>query len=321
MKPLPPRIGWIGTGRMGHAMVTRLLAAEHDVHVWNRTRSKAEDLTALGATVVDSVSDLSRRDVVFTMVTADADLLHVLLGDGGLLTQPVAPAHLIDSSTVSAETSYQVRMAAAERGTAFLVAPVSGNAKVVKAGRLSIAVSGPTEAYAVVEPLLQRIGDTTRVGDADLARLVKIAHNVFLGVVTQSLAEITVLAEQGGVDRSDFLAFLNRSVMGSTFTRYKAPAFVSLDLTPTFTTALLGKDLDLGLAAARQLGVPMPLAAATQAIVHSAVGRGHGAEDFAALLLEVARNAGIELEPEDIAVDDGLAPLHSTTVALQPTAV
>jgi 3-hydroxyisobutyrate dehydrogenase-like beta-hydroxyacid dehydrogenase len=321
MNSLEPRIGWIGTGRMGHAMVTRLLAAERHVHVWNRTRAKADDLTALGARVVDSVGDLADRDVVFTMVSADADLMDVLLGDGGLLTQHVAPAYLVDSSTVSAETSQRVRAAAAERGTAFLVAPVSGNAKVVKAGRLSIAVSGPAEAYAAVEALLQLIGDTTRVGDADLARLVKIAHNVFLGVVTQSLAEITVLAEQGGVDRSDFLAFLNRSVMGSTFTRYKAPAFVSLDLTPTFTTALLGKDLDLGLAAARQLDVPMPLAAATQAIVHSAVGRGHGAEDFAALLLEVARNAGIELQPEAVAVDDGLAAPSPATVALQPTAV
>jgi 3-hydroxyisobutyrate dehydrogenase len=321
MNALDLRIGWIGTGRMGHAMVARLLAAESDVHVWNRTRAKAEDLTAIGATLVDSVAELAGRDVVFTMVGADADLMHVLLGEGGLLTQQVAPAYLVDSSTVSAETSRRVRTAAAERGTTFLVAPVSGNAKVVKAGRLSIAVSGPAEAYAAVEPLLQLIGDTTRVGDADLARLVKIAHNVFLGVVTQSLAEITVLAEQGGVDRSDFLAFLNRSVMGSTFTRYKAPAFVSLDLTPTFTTALLRKDLDLGLAAARQLDVPMPLAAATQAIVHSAVGRGHGAEDFAALLLEVARNAGIELQPEEVAVDDGLAPPSSPSAALQATAV
>ena len=215
------RIGWIGTGRMGHAMVRRLLQSGQDVHVWNRTRAKADDLTALGASVVDSVGDLADRDVVFTMVSADADLMDVLLGDGGLLTQHVAPAYLVDSSTVSAETSQRVRAAAAERGTAFLVAPVSGNAKVVKAGRLSIAVSGPAEAYAAVEPLLQLIGDTTRVGDADLARLVKIAHNVFLGVVTQSLAEVTVLAESGGISRAAFLEFMNDSVLGSVFTRYK----------------------------------------------------------------------------------------------------
>lgn len=314
-------LGWIGTGRMGHAMVARLLSAGRDVYVWNRTRAKAEDLAALGATIVDSVADLATRDVVFTMVAADQDLLDVLLGPGGLLTQKAAPAYLVDSSTVSSEVSEQVRAAATTRGTDFLVAPVSGNAKVVKAGRLSIAASGPLSAYETVEPLLKSIGDTVRVGDGDLARLVKIAHNVFLGVVTQSLAEITVLAEQGGVARSDFLAFLNRSVMGSTFTRYKAPTFVNLDLTPTFTTALLRKDLDLGLAAGRQLDVPMPLAAATQALVHAAIGRGHGDQDFAALLVEVARNAGVELEPENIPVDDGLASAQPQAAPLRRAAV
>ena len=141
-----------------------------------------------------------------------------------------------------------MREAVHARGSVFMVCPVSGNAKVVKAGKLSIAASGPEETFSQIEPLLSDIAaSVTYVGEGDLARLVKIAHNVFLGVVTQSLAEITVLAEQGGVSRADFLGFLNRSVMGSTFTRYKAPALVNLDLTPTFTTTLLRKDLDLGL--------------------------------------------------------------------------
>ena len=103
----------------------------------------------------------------------------------------------------------------------------------------------------------------TYVGEGDAARLAKICHNLMLGVVTQSLAEITVLAEKGGMSRAAFLEFLNDSVMGSTFTRYKSPAYVHLDYTPTFTPVLLRKDFDLGLAAARELDVPMPLAAAT----------------------------------------------------------
>jgi 3-hydroxyisobutyrate dehydrogenase-like beta-hydroxyacid dehydrogenase len=314
---------------MGHAMAERLLKAGHDVHVWNRTKSKAQDLAPLGGTIVDSVSELAGREIVFTMVSADKDLMEVLLGDGGLLTQPQAPAYLVDSSTVSAETSHRVREAAAARGTVLLVAPVSGNAKVVKAGRLSIAVSGPEHAYLDIEPLLLAIGESvTYVGDGDLARLVKIAHNIFLGVVTQSLAEITVLAERGGVGRADFLEFLNRSVMGSVFTRYKTPAFVNLDLTPTFTTVLLRKDLELGLALSRQLDVPLPLAAATHPLVHAAIGRGNGDVDFAVLLLEAARNAGIELRSENADVSDGLAlqsvprrPLHSGNGALSPATV
>lgn len=308
------RIGWIGAGRMGHAMAYRLLRSGRDVAVWNRTREKAADLAEVGAIIADDIAGLADRDVVFTMVSADADLKEVLLGEGGLLRQARSPRILVDSSTVSEETSRLVREEAAKRGTVLMVCPVSGNAKVVKAGKLSIAASGPPETFKEVEPLLVAIAaSVTYVGEGDLARLVKIAHNIFLGVVTQSLAEITVLAEQGGVTRADFLAFLNQSVMGSTFTRYKAPALVNLDLTPTFTTTLLRKDLDLGLDAARALAVSMPLTEATHALVQSAIGRGHGGVDFAALLLEVARSSGVELQPEGVHVDDGLATPAAVT--------
>ncbi len=301
-------VGWIGTGRMGHAIVRRLLVAGTDVHVWNRTRTKAEDLADEGATVVDSIADLAGREVVFTIVSADEDLLEVTLGPAGLLRQPDAPRYLVDSSTVSASTSDRIRTEAALRGTVLLAAPVSGNAKVVKAGRLSVAVSGPPDAYAVVEPLLALFGQSvTYVGEGDLARLVKLAHNVFLGVVTQSLAEVTVLAERGGISRAAFLDFMNGSVLGSVFTRYKSPAFVNLDLTPTFTATLLEKDFDLGLAAGHEMRVPMPIAALAHQLVQEVIGRGHADEDFAALLVEQGHRAGVELEPEDVLVDDGLA--------------
>jgi len=302
-----PAIGWAGTGRMGHAMADRLLLAGCSVHVWNRTRAKAEDLTEHGAHIVDTVAALATREVVFTMVSADADLEQVVLGAGGLLVQSTVPQILVDSSTVSEATSKKIRDAAAERGVAFLAAPVSGNAKVVKAGKLSVAVSGPEDAYVQVRPLLEHIGrSVTRVGDDEQARLVKLAHNIFLGVVTQSLAEIVVLAERGGVSRSAFMEFMNGSVMGSVFSGYKTPAIVNLDLQPTFTTELLRKDFDYGLAAGRALGVPLPVAATTYQLVQAAVGRGHGQEDFVALLIEQARSSGVELEPEDVAVSDGL---------------
>jgi 3-hydroxyisobutyrate dehydrogenase len=152
----------------------------------------------------------------------------------------------------------------------------------------------------------------TYVGEGEVARLVKIAHNLMLGVVTQCLAEITVLVEKGGVSRADFLAFLNDSVMGSTFTQYKSPAFVNLDFSPTFTMELLQKDFDLGLEAADRLKSPMPIASATRQIVAQVVGSGqHDGEDFATLLLDVARGAGIKLEPDNVTVDDGLAPVRS----------
>ena len=230
------------------------------------------------------------------------------LGPDGLLTGDSGPRALADVSTVSVATSEKVRAAASEKGTGFLATPVSGNPAVIAAGKLTVAVSGPRDVFEQVEPVLQVFGrGVTYVGEGEVARLVKIAHNVFLGVVTQSLAEITVLAQKGGVSREAFLSFLNDSVMGSVFTGYKTPAFVNLDFTPTFTMPLLQKDFDLGLDAAYRLAVPMPIASATRQIVAQEVGSGNTEQDFATLLLTVARGAGLQLESENADVTDGLS--------------
>jgi len=305
-----PRIGWIGAGRMGFQLAARLLDAGHDVAVYNRTRAKAEPLAERGATIVDRPDQLADRDVVFVMVSASADLEAVTTGPGGVLTaKDAAPGVLVDSSTVSTQISAVIRAEAAKRGTDFLASPVSGNPKVIAAGKLTVAVSGPREVYDQVEPLLTLLGrGVTYVGEDEVARLVKIAHNVFLGVVTQSLAEITLLAEKGGVSRAAFLEFLNDSVMGSVFTKYKSPAFVNLEFKPTFTMPLLRKDFDLGLAAARELEVPMPIASASAQIVAGAIGAGHVDEDFATLILEQARRSGMTIKSENVPVDDGLDP-------------
>ena len=302
------RLGWVGTGRMGYAMAGRLLDAGHDVSVWNRTRSKAEGLAQQGASVVAKPSQLGDRDCVFTMVSAGYDLEQVLFGDGGLLQGDAVPPVIVDSSTVDLDHAAVLRERAAGQGVALLAAPVSGNAKVVKAGALTMGVSGDAEAFAAVRIFLETIArSVTYVGADEAARLVKLCHNLFLGVVTQSLAEITVLAEKGGVSRHDFLAFLNDSVMGSVFTRYKTPAFVNLDMTATFTPVLLRKDFDLGLAAGRRLEAPMPVAALVHQLVSTAVAEGHLDEDFAVLLMLQARAAGLDLVSEDRVVPDGFA--------------
>ncbi len=303
-----PTIGWIGAGRMGAQLVQRLLSAGYDVAVYNRTAAKVQPLIDAGASYAEHPLDLSGRDIVFSMVAADTDLEAVMLEEGGLLTGEAAPRIISDVSTVSAAVSEKIRLAAAERGTAFLATPVSGNPSVIAAGKLTVAVSGAREAFEEIQPVLATFGRAvTYVGEGEVARLVKIAHNVFLGVVTQSLAEITVLAERGGVSREAFLSFLNDSVMGSVFTRYKTPAFVNLDYTPTFTMPLLQKDFDLGLDAAQLLRVPMPIASAARQIVAQEVGAGNTTEDFATLLRTVAHGAGIELVSEQADVTDGLS--------------
>ena len=225
---------------MGKPLAERLTRAGVPLAVWNRTPGKAEAVVRSGAEHVNDQADLAGRDVVFTMVTGSAELESVVTR---LFTDPGrAPRFLIDCSTVSAAASSRVRVAAGDRGTAFLAAPVSGNGKVGQAGLLSVVVSGPRDAFEAVEHLIAMLGrHVSYVGEGELARLAKICHNLLLGVVAQNLAEITVLAEKAGMPRASFLDFINNSVMGSMFTRYKSPALVHLDFTPTFTPVLLQK--------------------------------------------------------------------------------
>jgi 3-hydroxyisobutyrate dehydrogenase len=300
-------LGWIGTGRMGYAMAARLLRVGCQMTIYNRTRSKAEGLQSLGASIVDSPTALACCDIVFTSVSTSEDLLHVLGGPQGLLTGQRAPQLLIDCSSVSEEASARARAELAKRGAQMLAAPVSGNAKVVEAGKLTLVVSGPADAYKMALPFLEQLGaGVSYVGEGELARIVKICHNLLLGVVTQSLAEITVLAQKAGVPRSSLLEFINCSVMGSVFTRYKTPAFVNLDFKPTFTPTLLRKDLDLGLKAGEKLEVSLPLVQLTRDIVQQVIDQGESERDFAVLLLHAAKSANLELQPEGKAVNDGL---------------
>ncbi len=301
-------IGWIGLGRMGEAMVKRLLKAGHGVRVWNRTRSKAEPLAEYGAQIVASKAELAGQDVVFTMVSTTDDLKEVLFAEGGLVAGATKPRLVVDSSSISQEGSAEVRERLEAMGVAYLCAPVSGNAKVAKAGKLLFVASGPKALYERVEPLLTAMGRKAMwVGEGELARVWKIAHNTMFGVIIQNLCEITVLAEKAGIPRHVFLQSINDSVLGSMYTRYKTPVLTHLTFDQvTFTPRLLLKDMDLGMGAAKAHGVAMPAAAATRESIARLVGRGHDHIDFAVLLVELAKDAGLDLQPENVPVGDGL---------------
>ena len=302
------KLGWIGAGRMGFEMARRLAKGGCDITVWNRTRAKAEPLAKDGAKIVDGLPELAACDIVFCMVSTYDDVKEVIAGPKGLLSGSARPKMVVECSSISLDGSAELRKILSTKSVELLSAPVSGNAKVIKAGKLTFVVSGPKAAYDAAAPYLDMMGQgSSYVGEGELSRIVKICHNVMLGVVTQCMAEITVLAQKAGVPRHAFLDFLNKSVMGSTFTRYKAPAFVNLDFHVTFTPYLLRKDMDLGLEAGRKLEVPMPLASITRDLIQSMMGAGMTEEDFSTLLLQQAKASGIELKPENKAVGDGLS--------------
>jgi 3-hydroxyisobutyrate dehydrogenase len=302
------KLGWIGAGRMGYSMAERLAKGGCDIAVWNRTKAKADPLSKYGAKVVNQLEELSTKDILFVMVSTYDDVKEVIgkaLASG---SKGGKPKMVVECSSISLEGSAELRKLLEEKNIQYLAAPVSGNAKVIKAGKLTFVVSGPKAAYEKAKPYLDMMGvGSSYVGEGELARIAKICHNVMLGVVIQSLCEITILAQKAGMPRHAFLDFLNKSVMGSMFTRYKTPALVNLDFHVTFTPKLLRKDLDLGLDAGREFEVPMPLTSLTRDLLQQMIGQGMTEQDFSTLILAQAKASGIELKPENKEVGDGLS--------------
>jgi 3-hydroxyisobutyrate dehydrogenase len=312
------KLGWIGVGRMGGPMAERLLAASHSVAIWNRTKAKADPFAKRGARVVEGLAELSDVDVVFTMVSEGRDLEEVYFGREGLVTNSKGklPKIFVDCSSISVEDSSRIRDRLKQHDVQFVASPVSGNGQVIKAGKLSAVVSGPENAAKAVMPLINVFAPkgVSYVGDGELARVCKIAHNVMLGVAIENLIEITLLANKMGVPRHAFLAFMNNGVMGSMFTAYKTPALVNLDWKTTFTSELLRKDLDLGLELAREWDVAMPVTAATREIVQAHIGRATTrqdnkdilARDFAQMAETLAEYSGMTLKSEGKDIPTGL---------------
>ena len=286
---------------MGYAMAERLAKGGCDIAVWNRTKAKAEPLSQHGAKVVNQLEELSTKDIVFVMVSTYDDVKEVVARVG-------TPKMIVECSSISLEGSAELRKTLATKGVQYLAAPVSGNAKVIKAGKLTFVVSGPKDAYEKAKPYLDMMGaGSSYVGEGELARIAKICHNVMLGVVIRNLCEVTILSQKAGMPRHAFLDFLNRSVMGSIFTRYKTPALVNLDFHVTFTPKLLRKDLELGLEAGRRFEVPMPVTSVARDLLQTMIGHGMTEQDFATLLLMQAKASGIVLKPENVEVGDGLS--------------
>jgi 3-hydroxyisobutyrate dehydrogenase len=255
---------------------------------------------------------------VFSIVSTGKDLAEVYFGRDGVTAggNGKLPRIFVDCSTIAVEESADIRERLKERGAEYIAAPVSGNAKVIKAGKLSAVASGPEAAFRTVEPMIQVFAPrgVSYVGDGELARVCKIAHNVMLGVVIENLIEMTLLANKMGVPRHAFLAFINNSVMGSMFTAYKSPALVNLDWTTTFTPELLRKDLDLGLELGREWDIPLPVTAAAREVLQTHFGAAqfkpdpekYISTDFAAMMETMATAAGMKIESEHKNVPTGL---------------
>lgn len=288
-------VALVGAGHMGAAIAERILQAGFPLTVYNRTAGKAEPLAALGAAVARGTGSLlSDGGTCLTMVSNDAALETVTYGPEGVLAGAKAGSILVDMSTVSPEASSRVAEAAEAADIDYLRAPVSGNPTVVRAGNLTIIVSGPTGALEQARELLTAIGPTVyHVGDGEEARVVKLALQVLIGGTAELLSEALLLGESGGVERRVLLDVIGSSSAGSPFVKYKTAPLLADDFSPTFTTRMMAKDVDLVLGFARQRGAPMPLTETLELLIAETIEAGYGDDDLMALFLELRRRAAL----------------------------
>jgi 3-hydroxyisobutyrate dehydrogenase len=277
-------VGLIGLGNMGTAIAERLLDAGYPLVVSNRTLEKAEALEGRGAVVAASPEELvAQAEVVLTSLADDEAFEEVA---GEVLGAARPGTVLVDVSTVSPAASARVASRAEAASVGYLRAPVSGNPSVVRAGNLTFIVSGARETLEAVEPVLLAIGPTVHpVGDGEQARIVKLAINLMIAVLAQSMSEALVLGEAAGVSRADLLDVMGSSAVGAPFVKYKTEPLLRDDFSATFTTALMEKDIDLVLDAAEEAGVELPLANEMKAHLRAAVDAGYADDDFMALFL------------------------------------
>jgi 3-hydroxyisobutyrate dehydrogenase-like beta-hydroxyacid dehydrogenase len=277
-------VGLVGLGNMGTAIAERLLTAGYPLAVYNRTAAKAEPLAARGATVAKSIAELAAdRNLVITSLSDD-EALESVAAEVVAAAQPGTV--LVDMSTVSPAASARVASLADAASVAYLRAPVSGNPSVVRAGNLSFIVSGPRETLERVEPVLLAIGPTIHhVGDAEQARVVKLAINLMIGGLAQLMSEALLLGEAAGVSRAALLEVMGTSSAGAPFVKYKTEPLLRDDFSATFTTALMEKDIDLVLDAADKSGVELPIARELKELLRAAIDAGYGDDDFISLFL------------------------------------
>jgi 3-hydroxyisobutyrate dehydrogenase-like beta-hydroxyacid dehydrogenase len=283
-----PAVAVVGLGKMGAAIAERVLAAEYPLIVYNRTPERAASLLERGATLIESPRDALREaDLCVTMVTDDAALAATAAGADGVLAGARPGTTLIDMSTISVAGSKAVAGAAADAGVHYLRAPVSGNPGVVRAGNLTIIVSGPDGPFRAAEPLLRTIGPTVfHVGGAEEARVVKLALQVLIAGTVELMGEALVLAEGQGVDRAKLLEVMGASAIGSPFVRYKTEPLLREDYSATFTTAMMLKDIDLVLALVESAGT-LPLTEVLRTLLAETAAASYADSDLMALYLHL----------------------------------
>lgn len=293
-----PQIGWIGAGRMGVPMAGFILKAGYPLAVFSRSAASRAKLVSQGAREADSIVEcVAAADIVFASVADDEALRAVVLGAGGVLTHVRPGTIFADTSTVSAEVSAQIDEEGQRRGIHYLRAPISGNAASAVTGDITVLVSGPRAAWETIKPVLMTFSKAQiYLGEGESARYMKLVINALVVNTAQALAEVLALGRKAGLPWDVMLDTIATSTIASPWLKVKSGLLKQRDFTPTMTTRLILKDLDLMLAAARSHDVPLPLIALTRQIMQAAVGAGFADEDYMAIVKLAEQHSGLSSE-------------------------
>ena len=287
------KVAWIGLGNMGVPMSNNIAANGHELTVWNRTASKCDAVK--DAKKAASPAEAAKgADFVFTMISDDSALSHVMLGANGIVSVLEAGQIVIDMSTVSIEMSAACNDAIVGKGASFLRAPVSGSTVLAEGGNLTVLCSGPQAAYDKTLPLFDILSKTQfYLGDGDGARAMKLGLNMMIATSLQMFAESLTLCEKAGIDRNAAMDVIAGSVLASPLLVYKIPPLREYKYDPAFATNLMAKDLDLALSVAKQLNVCAPSTALTKQMLEALIAQGKGDKDFASLVQLVEGLSGM----------------------------
>jgi 2-hydroxy-3-oxopropionate reductase len=295
------KLGFIGLGIMGHSMAANLLKAGHDLTVWNRTASRADDLVKQGAKVANSPTDLAGTcDIIFICVSDTPDVEQVILGKNGILDGARSGSLVVDHSTISPQATREMAAMLADKGIAMLDAPVSGGSEGALRGTLSIMVGGSADQLARVMPYFQAMGKTiTHVGDTGAGQMVKLVNQILVVVTQLAVSEALLFAEAGGLDLGQTLEAVKNGAAGSWMLANRGPQMIERDWRPGFTIDLQQKDLRLVMQAADSLGVPVIGTSLVFNLYRTLQAQGLGSEGNHALVKALEQLTGVQLGDED----------------------
>lgn len=291
------KLGFVGLGGMGHAMAARLLAAGHEVSVFNRTRAKADDLVARGARWAETPADLAQHsDIVFSMLFDDAATQQATFAPDGIAAGLAPGAVHVCCSTISLPQARLLRDGHAARGQAYVSAPVLGRPPAAQSGQLFVLAAGEEPLLARLDPFLQCFA--TRIfsvgQDPVQANLIKLSLNFMIFSTIEQMSEVFAANEKAGTEASTLLHVMTESFFNAPVHRNYGTLMVDRHYDSPGASVKLGlKDTQMFLQAGSELAVPLPYASVVRDRFLAAISAGDAERDFAVLRECARRDSGL----------------------------